>query len=404
MGEPARFTDSVANVRANAKRGLLFTAFEPSGDEHAAWVIAELKRRYPDLPIYAWGGPRMEQAGAEIIERTGDDAVMGVPGIKKILEHQRINARVETWLTQNPVRALIPVDSPAANGPLCAIAKEQGLKVIHLIAPQIWAWGRWRIHKLRRLTDLVLCVLPFEASFFERRRVPARFIGHFLFGHERSAEELDRRSATFGDGRPKIAMMPGSRPDELKRHFPVLLTAFSMLSKMYPGASGVVAATSDAVAGQLREMAEARGGWPEGLRIVVRDTDAVIHWCDLALVKSGTVTLQVARGGKPMVVFYKKANPVLFLMAKAVLSTRVFSLPNVLARGRIVPEFIPHYGGAAPLVQAANTLLSDPNAVQQQLRDIQRVLEPFRGRDAAALATDAIEEVLGLRGAAASAA
>lgn len=386
----------VARTSANAKRGLLFTAFEPSGDEHAAWVIAELKRRHPDLPIHAWGGPRMEQAGATIVERTGDDAVMGMPGIKKIIEHQRINQRVEAWLARNPVRALIPVDSPAANGPICAIAKDKGLKVVHLIAPQIWAWGRWRIHKLRRLTDLVLCVLPFEASFFERRRVPARFIGHFLFDRPRSAKELDLRSATFGDGRPRIAMMPGSRPDELTRHFPILLTAFRTLSKMYPGASGVVAATSDAVAAQLRSMAEMRGGWPEGLRIVVRDTDAVIHWCDLALVKSGTVTLQVARGGKPMVVFYKKSNPVFFLMARAVLSTRVFSLPNVLARERIVPEFIPHYGGAGPIVQAANRLLSDPNVAERQRQDIERILAPFRGRDAASSAADAIEEVVGL--------
>ncbi|GJQ30641.1 MAG: lipid-A-disaccharide synthase [Phycisphaerae bacterium] len=398
------FTEPVPKSPGNGQRGLLFTAFEPSGDEHAAWVIAELKRRYPALPIYAWGGPRMEQAGATIVERTGDDAVMGMPGLKKILEHQRINQRVETWLAKHPVRALIPVDSPAANGPLCEIAKERGLKVIHLIAPQIWAWGRWRIHKLRRLTDLVLCVLPFEASFFERRRVPARFIGHFLFDQTRDAAELDRRCATFGDGRPKIAMMPGSRPDELERHFPVLLSAYATLAKMYPGASGVVAATSDSVAAGLRRMAEARGGWPEGLKIVVRDTDAVIHWCDLALVKSGTVTLQVAKGRKPMVVFYKKANPVLFLMARAVLSTRVFSLPNVLARARIVPELIPHYGGAGPIVQAANKLLADPVAVQHQLHEIDRILEPFRGRNAASQAADAIEEVLGLRGAAAHAA
>ncbi len=376
---------------------MLFTAFEPSGDDHASAVIAELRRRHPDLPMYAWGGSKMKLAGAEIVEHTGDDAVMGVPGIKKIIEHQRINQRVEEWLAEHPVQVHVPVDSPAANMPICEIAKNYGLKVVHLVAPQIWAWGRWRIHKLRRLTDLVLCMLPFEPQFFERRRVPARFIGHFLFDKDLDTRALDTRSAIFGDGEPRIAMMPGSRPDELDRHFPVLLEAFRALAARHAGAVGVVAATSDQVAAQLRTMAGGHGGWPDRLRIVVQDTDAVIRWCQVALVKSGTVTLQVAKQRKPMVVFYKKSNPVFFLMARAVLSTRVFSLPNVLARGRIVPEFIPHYGGAGPLVRAAEELLADGEVAARQRADIDKILEPFEGRHAASLAADAIEESLGLR-------
>ena len=93
---------------------MLFTSFEPSGDDHASIVIAELKRRHPDLPIYAWGGPKMEKAGATIVERTGHDAVMGLPGIGKIIEHIRINRRIEEWLDRNRVAAHIPVDSPDA--------------------------------------------------------------------------------------------------------------------------------------------------------------------------------------------------------------------------------------------------------------------------------------------------
>lgn len=376
--------------------GVLFTAFEPSADDHASLVIAELRRRYPDLPMYAWGGLKMERAGATLIERTGEDAVMGVPGIRKILEHKKINQRVSAWLDANKVAAHVPVDAPAANGPLCELSKARGAKVIHLVAPQIWAWGRWRIHRLRRVTDLVLCMLPFEPQFFERRGVPARFIGHFLFDRGVDGEALDRRAAVFGDGSPRIAMMPGSRPDELVRHFPILLEAFAMLRGMHPGAVGVVAATSDRVAGWLRDMAAERGGWPDGLRIVVQDTDAVVRWCQIALVKSGTVTLQVAKQRRPMVVFYRKSNPVVFMMARAVLATRVFSLPNILARSRIVPEFIPHYGGAGVLVRAAHRLLTEPHVAQQQERDIDAVLAPFEGKQAALLAADAIAEVVGL--------
>lgn len=381
----------------SAMPSVLFTAFEPSGDDHAAAVIAELRRRHPRLPMFAWGGRNMARAGATIIEHTGDDAVMGMPGIQKILEHKRINQRIGAWLGEHKVALHVPVDSPAANTPICEIAKRRGVRVVHLVAPQIWAWGRWRIGKLRRLTDLVLCMLPFETAFFAKRRVPARFIGHFLFDKALDTEALDRRAAALAEGPVRLALMPGSRPDELKCHFPTLLGAFRMLKHKHPDAVGAVAATSDAVGDSLRKMAAEHGGWPDGLGIVVRDTDAVIRWCTLALVKSGTVTLQVAKQRRPMVVFYQKTNPGFFFIAQFLVATKVFSLPNVLAGRRIVPELIPHFGGPRPLVRAAEKLISDPTQAKRQLDDLDSVLATFANVNAAARAADAIEEVLGLR-------
>lgn len=118
--------------------GVLFTAFEPSGDDHASAVIAELRARHPLLPIYAWGGPKMARAGATLIERTGDDAVMGLPGLKKIIEHARINRRISRWLSgegRGKVALHVPVDSPGANFPICRITRRHGLRVVHLVAP-----------------------------------------------------------------------------------------------------------------------------------------------------------------------------------------------------------------------------------------------------------------------------
>lgn len=383
---------------------ILFTAFEPSGDDHASVVIAELKRRYPALPIFAWGGPKMEAAGAKIIERTGDDAVMGLPGWKKIREHQRMNGRIDDWVRERkasgiPITVHVPTDSPAANFPICKITKRYHAKVVHLVAPQIWAWGRWRIHKLRRLTDLVLCLLPFEKAFFERREVPARFIGHMLFDRAFDAgalADLDARAAAFPQGRPRIAIMPGSRPDELRRHFPVLLDAFRELRKRYPSCSGVVAATREPVAVNLRRVASERGGWPEGLAIAVKDTDAVVRWCDLALVKSGTVTMQVAKQVRPMVIFYKKSNPLFFLLARSVLATKMFSLPNVIAGKRIVPELVPHWGGPKRIVEEAIRVIDHPEHAESQRAAIREMLGKFDGMAAASLAADAILEIAGL--------
>jgi lipid-A-disaccharide synthase len=380
---------------------LLFTAFEPSGDDHAAAVIAELRRRHPDLPIYAWGGPRMEAAGATIVEFTGEDAVMGMPGLRKIREHGRINERIAAWMRQHiaePGRrgVHIPVDSPAANFPLCRIAKRLGVKVVHLVAPQIWAWGRWRIHKLRRLTDLVLCLLPFEERFFLKRGVQARFIGHPLFDRQSHNGAARPEPVDLGPGSPRLALMPGSRPAELRKSFPLLLDAYRALKAAYPGASGIVAATKPAVAEQLRTTADALGGLPEGLRILAGQTDAVIRWCDLALVKSGTITLQIARELRPMVAFYKSSPLAYYLVGKWVVSTKFFTLPNLLAHREIVPEFVPHFGGAAEIVAAARALIDAPAKAQQQREELARVIELFRDRHAAAAAADAIEEIAGL--------
>jgi lipid-A-disaccharide synthase len=380
-----------------AQPSILFTAFEPSGDEHAAAVVAELRRRHPGLPILAWGGARMERAGATIVERTGEDAVMGLPGYKKIREHSQINDRIAVWLDENPVTVHVPVDSPAANFPICKLAKERGVKVVHLVAPQIWAWGRWRIHKLRRRTNLVLCLLPFEESFFERRHVPARFVGHPLFDTPLDGADLDRRSAGFGQGSPRIALMPGSRPSEFSRSFPLLLETYRALQARYPQAAGVVAATKPAVADRLSEIAAASaGGLPSGLKIVHGDTDAVIRWCELALVVSGTVTLQIAKQLRPMIIFYQTSRLLYNALARWLVATKFFTLPNVLAHRRIVPELVPYFGGPDGLIRAARDLIDHPEKRQEQREELSRVLAQFEGRHAAALAATAIEEVAGL--------
>ncbi len=375
---------------------ILFTAFEPSGDDHASAVIAELKRQHPRANIYAWGGPRMERAGAQIVERTGDDAVMGMPGLKKIREHGRINERIEAWIAEHKPAVHVPVDSPAANFPICRIAKAHGVKVVHLVAPQIWAWGRWRIHKLRRLTDLVLCLLPFEEGFFQKRRVKAKFIGHPLFDDIPGPAQLDAGAAKYPSGRPRLALMPGSRPAELRKSFPLLLDAFRRLRAVYPGAVAVVAATKPAVADQLRSAAQSLGGWPEGLHLAAGDTDSVIRWCDLALVKSGTITLQIARQNKPMVVFYKSSRLLYYTFGKWVVATKFFTLPNVLAHREIVPELVPHFGDAADVVRIARELLDSPALIEEQRQELARVVEMFRGRNAASAAAEAIGEVAGL--------
>jgi lipid-A-disaccharide synthase len=409
--EPSQCDQDTPKTGPDAPQLILFTAFEPSGDEHASRVIHELRQRHPDpshLRIVAWGGPKMAAAGAELIERTVDDGVMGIPGLARIREHLKVLGRIDEWMAttkaargdRSPRILHVPVDSPGANDSICDLSRKHGLGVVHLVAPQVWAWGRWRVAKLRRRTDLLLCLFDFEIRFFTRRNIPARYIGHPFFDHPLDTTGLDAKAASFPQGEPKLALFPGSRPEELRKHFLLTLGAYRELKSMWAGAAGVVAATNPEAERVMRELATSErnaAGWPDDLRIVVGESEAVIRWCDLAIVKSGTTTLQVARQHKPMVVFYRKGGRIFNILIKAVLATKQLSLPNILARRKIVPELMPYFGGPARLVAEAARLLRSPEAMERQRADLRQVVAPMASGGASVRAADAIEEFMGLK-------
>lgn len=394
---------------AGSKRPILFTAFEPSGDDHAAPVIAEIIRRQPERAVYAWGGPKMEAAGAVVIERTGEDAVMGMPGLAKIREHKQINAKIKRWMAHHKPVLHVPVDSPAANFPIAKMAKSlddgRTTGVVHLVAPQVWAWGRWRVNKLRRLTDMVLCLLPFEEGWFTTRGVPARFIGHPLFDHELDPQRVLEKARTLPDfnggsteGPWRIGLFPGSRPSELEKNLPLLLGAFRELAACEQcqrngrAPVAMIVAVNDAVEQRLRELAKQHGGVPEGVSFIAGDTDSAVRWAELALVVSGTVTLQIARQARPMVVFYKSSKLLYNLIGRWIVLTRYFTLPNLIAGTDVVPELVPHFGGAEPIAAQARDLMIDPARLEQQRQDLTNIAGRFVGLEASMAATDAILE------------
>jgi lipid-A-disaccharide synthase len=362
---------------------VLLTAFEPSGDDHAAALIRVLRAHCPDLTIYAWGGRKMEAAGAQIIEFTGDDAVMGMPGLAKIKEHKRINASIERWLRDNPVRVHVPVDSPAANFPVCKLTKASGARVVHMVAPQLWAWAPWRIRKLRRLTDHVMCVLPFEEQWFRSRGVEATFVGHPLFDEPIDFEAIDSQIAGWARGKQNIALMPGSRPGEMRKNFPLLIGAYIKLAQEHPEMRGLVAATRQELEPVLRQIASDAGfAWPDSLGFEYSCTDAVIRWCDLSMVVSGTVTLQIAKQHRPMVIVYKLPRVLWTLVARWLIQTKFITLPNLIAGREICPELVPHFGGSDPIAAKVVELLEGKDAFDQQVQDLEDVGKVFESNNA----------------------
>lgn len=376
---------------------ILFTAFEPSGDALAAPLIARLLRERPGTIVWALGGPKMQAAGARLIEPTTQHAVMLLGVVSQAMAHRRRLQRLAAWLDQHPVTALVPVDSPAANWSICKLVRgrQPDAKIVHLAAPQLWAWAPWRIRKLRRLTDHVLCLLPFEPEWFSRRGVPATFVGHPLFD---PPESLQSKSFPWADGAPKIAVLPGSRAGEVRANGPTMLRACVELKKQHPGLRAVVAAVDQAGSDWVRSVGEQTGGWPGGVEIAVGQTDAVLEWSDVALVVSGTATLQTVVRRRPMVVMYNVGRLTWWLLGPWLIKTRTFSLPNLIAEasgwGRVVPELVPHFGAVDPVAREMDRLIRDPRARDQQVEASGRIAGLFSERSFAQAATDQLLRVI----------
>lgn len=358
----------------NSQRHILFTAFEPSGDAVAAPLIAALRRRHPELHISALGGPRMRAAGAEIIEDTTTDPVMGLGAARKAMEHRQRLQRLRTWMLRNPLAMVVPTDSPAANWAVCRAARELGkrTKVIHLVAPQLWAWAPWRIRRMRKLSDHALCLLPFEPSWFASRGVPATFVGHPLYDEIDAPPPMpDPQLAQWSAG-TRLALLPGSRSSEVMKNLPTMLRTLAPLRDRVGRLTVVIAASDDIRERLIRDvMRDTSAGEGVIVHHVVGKTDAALRWSDAVLVCSGTATLQVAAHKKPMVILYNVGRLMWHGLGRWIVTTNTFSLPNLigehLGMGKRVPEFIPHFGDPAPVVEALAPLLVDMEARREQL-------------------------------------
>ncbi|MEO0477225.1 MAG: hypothetical protein AAF085_14850, partial [Planctomycetota bacterium] len=256
---------------ADQPRTIFFAAFEPSGDVLASRLMGELKRRDPSLRFTGFGGPKMQAEGAELIQVTTEHAAAMGGFAGEVKTHLKRCGVMSDYLKANDIAAFVPVDSPAANWALCKRVKRYRpkAKVVHLVCPQVWSWAQWRVRRLRSLSDLVLCLLPFEPGWLDEHGVPGVFVGHPVFEDapkvlgEPVADELPTPA---GDA-IRMALMPGSRRSELQMNWPTMLSAYNTVRGQHPGVQGVIAARVESDLGTLKRV----GGyqpWPEGLEVV----------------------------------------------------------------------------------------------------------------------------------------
>jgi len=365
--------------QVDTKPALLFTAFEPSGDAMAAPVIRELMA-HPSRPkVYAYGGPQMEAAGAELLENTMAGSAMGFNALKRSLALRKLAKKIKDWAAWQRIVAHVPVDSPAANFPICKVMKASGTRVIHLVAPQLWAWGRWRIGKLRRLTDMVLCVLPFEEQWFTERNIPARFIGHPAINRNLDVEDFKKQMHGLPRGAPRLSIFPGSRAHEVKANTNLLVATYAELQARHAGLCGVIVAATPELARIIRKRIRV---FPTNLHMTTGAAESVIAWGDLALAVSGTITLDIAVQRKPMIGVYK-TGVASWLASKLLMGSPYWLLPNIIAEREIAPEFVPYLGGPTPIVKQATRYLLDSKYGAIQSEELHRVCLRFANHNPA---------------------
>ena len=385
--------------------GILLTAFDPSADALAASLVMHLRRRRPAMPIWAMGGPKMQQAGAQLLESSTDHAVMLAAAATQYWRHRKRLAQLRSWLSEHQIAAVVPVDSPAANWSICKLIRryQPEARIVHLVAPQLWAWAPWRINKLRRLTDHVLCLLPFESDWFDKRGVRSTFVGHPLYDPKPTDTAMINNELPFPQGAgPKLAMFPGSRLAEVKANWPCMLTTLATLRKRYADLHTVVATYNQRTAEQVVKMTQRNDpSQLDAFQIEMSNADAVLSWADAALVVSGTATLHAAAHRVPMVMLYHVNRLSWHLVGRWIVRTQTFSLPNLVVQdeglGGVVPEFVPHFGQIEAVIRELEPLLTDGPARSLQKQGFDRIARRFAGVHFAEIATEQLlDEIDGL--------
>ena len=364
---------------------LLLSAGEASGDMYAGRLAKALRER-ADVALFGMGGPRMREAGVEVI---ADYSEVAVVGITEVVRHLPSLLRAMRRLVGEAARRQPPLailtDFPSFHLRLARKLRPRGIRNVYFVCPQFWAWRPWRVRVIRRRFALGLCIFSFEEKFYADAGVPVEFIGHPLVGEVRPAKSRAEfcREAWLDPARPVVTILPGSRSSELAQHLPVLREACVLIRKEIPAQFALAAAPGN----DARALQQ---GWPQelGLRVVQGQTYDALAAADAAIVSSGTATVEAALLDAPMVVIYR-VSPLTALLARPLLRTKYLSMVNLIAGRRVVPELI--QDDFTPQRVAAETcrLLrssEDCREMRRGLADVRQRLGPPGAVDRAAAA------------------
>lgn len=346
---------------------------------HGSGLIKALLSQLPDMQIYGMGGELMKAAGAVLFCQIGRISVIGfIEVVKKLPLYKNIFKGLCARLDSEKPDAVILIDYPGFNVRFAKEAKKRNIPVIYYISPQVWAWHKGRIETIRRCVDKMLVLFEFEKALYKSHNVDAVFVGHPLVETTKTSMSKEEAARTLGldSAKKAVALLPGSRKTEVKKILPVMLKTAGIMARRNNGGIQFILIKSPIVdLGVYEKMLE---GSPLQIKIVGQDRCNAINACGLALVASGTATLEAAILGVPMVLVYK-VSFLTWLIARALIRIPYIGLVNVIAGEKIVPEFIQF--GARPEKIAAECLdilnsSSRTALLQSQLNDVKKKLGP----------------------------
>jgi lipid-A-disaccharide synthase len=371
---------------------IMISCGEPSGDLYAGALAVEIRRREPDAAIFGLGGQRLMAGGGELLADYRGLSVTGLVEALRVVPRSLtlLNRLVEAARVEKP-DAFVAVDFPDFNFRLAAAVKRLGIPVVYYISPQVWAWRKSRLQVVKRIADRVLVIFPFEEQMYRDAGVPVQFVGHPLVDLARAKEPQDAFLKEIGLDRSKpiVALLPGSRPNEVERLLPIMRDAAAHIAARHkPGAQFVIAR-----APALDDRLFSGVKWaPVDPAIVLARTDDVLSIADVVVTASGTATVQAALHNCPMVVVYH-ISPVSFHLVRRFVHVENAAMVNLLAGRRLVPELIQDECTADAIADETLSLLREPGRVAVMRAGLAEVRAKLGQPGASGRAAEAVLQV-----------
>jgi lipid-A-disaccharide synthase len=367
---------------------VMISCGEPSGDMYAGALTRELLRLDPSAVVTGFGSDRLRDAGARLVADFKGLSVTGLLEVARVLPrtyaiYRRLLADAEA--TRPDI--LVPIDFPDFNFRLAHAMKKRGVPVVYYISPQLWAWRPGRLKTMRRIADRVLVIFPFEEQIYQRAGVPVEWVGHPLLDVARIPEPKQDFMLRHGlnAARPAVAVLPGSRPNEIRAVLPGLLGAARIIREQLPSTQFVLARAPHLADELFKDVGAAN----VGTVMIEGATDDVLAVADVALVASGTVTVQAAIHECPMVVVYR-LSPLTYKLGRPFVHVDTFAMVNLVAGRTVVPELMQDDFTPAAVADRALTLLRDPEAASRMRAELRAIRGKLGAPGASARAAKAV--------------
>ena len=365
-------------------------AGEASGDLYGGNLVKAIRTVDPSIYFRGVGGSHMQEAGVRLLRHAEEMAVVGLPGAKRFLTILQAFREVSASLTHWRPDLIILIDYPEFNLMVAGRAKRHGIPVMYYVSPQIWAWRSGRINTIRSRVDRMVVILPFEEKLYQQAGVKVSFVGHPLLDLIALENEERSLSQSYGKNgsRQLIGLLPGSRLSEVSRLLPVMLDMAAILVETIPKVYFIVALAPTIRKEQIDTYLNSRN---LPLTVVTDSTHEVIRACELIVAASGTVTLEAAILGTPLVVVYK-VNPLTYWLGKRLVKVNHLALANIIAGETVAPELIQHEVTPERIARESMKIFSDDRRkewIKRRLRDVRKELgTPGASRKAADIAIE----------------